>query len=119
MVPAYLKDPASTWWTTNQALNNGDANRVANWSGNNNNTDFVTNFPAAFRTDTLVEIWTTELENRRQQPRESVDEYVSSLRELYRRVETTAVNFPDAVKAQRFVTGLLPDLYVTVKPHND
>jgi hypothetical protein len=114
-----LKGPASTWWTTNQALNAGNPNRIVNWDGNNNNTDFVTHFPTAFRTDTLVEIWTTELENRHQQPRESVDEYASALRELYRRVETPAFNFPDAVKARRFVNGLLPDLYVTVKPHND
>ena len=49
----------------------------------------------------------------------TVDEYAFSLRELYRRVETAAFNFPDVVKARRFVNGLLPDLYVTVKPHND
>jgi len=29
VVPAYLKEPASTWWTMNQALLAGDANRIA------------------------------------------------------------------------------------------
>jgi len=62
VVPAYLKGAASTWWNANQALNNGNQNRVAAWTGNNNNTDFILNFPNAFRTQTLVEIWTTELE---------------------------------------------------------
>ena len=114
-----MKGPASTWWTTNQALVNGNANRIVAWTGNNNNTDFVINFPAAFRTETLVEIWTTELEQRRQQPGETVTDYASALQELYRRVETPAFQYPQALKARKFVNGLLPDLYVTVKPHND
>jgi hypothetical protein len=70
VVPTYLKGAASTWWNTNQALNVGNANRIVAWTGNNNNTDFIINFPVAFRTQTLVEIWTTELEQRRQQPEE-------------------------------------------------
>src|SRR6266496_6617907 len=53
VVPAYLKGAASTWWNANQALNNGNQNRVAAWTGNNNNTDFILNFPNAFRTQTL------------------------------------------------------------------
>jgi hypothetical protein len=65
VVPTYLKGPASTWWNANQALVNGAPNRITAWTGNNNNTDFVTNFPDAFRTQTLVEIWITELEQRR------------------------------------------------------
>ena len=56
VVPAYLKNSASTWWTNNQALANNHANRIAAWAGNNNNTDFTTGFPAAFRSQTLVEI---------------------------------------------------------------
>jgi hypothetical protein len=119
VVPAYLKGAASTWWTTNQALNNGDPDRIVAWTGNNNNTDFTSNFPTAFRTQTLVEIWTTELEQRKQRPGEDVDSYAAALQELYRRVETAAFNYPEAIKARKFVNGLLPDLYVTVKPHND
>ncbi|GES79916.1 hypothetical protein GLOIN_2v1791382 [Rhizophagus clarus] len=70
VVPAYLRGAASTWWNANQALPNNNQNRITAWTGNNNNTDFIQNFPAAFRTQTLVEIWTTELEQRRQQPGE-------------------------------------------------
>ncbi|CAB4443311.1 unnamed protein product [Rhizophagus irregularis] len=88
VVPAYLRGAASTWWNSNQALNN-------------------------------VEIWTTELEQRRQQPGEDVNTYAAALQELYRRVETNAFAYPEAIKARKFVNGLLPDLYVTVKPHND
>lgn len=120
VVPAYLKGPAASWWTTNQALPGGNANRITVWTdGNANNTNFIVNFPAAFRSQTLVEIWTTELERRRQQPGENVDTYAAALQELYRRVEHGAFNFPEAMKARKFVNGLLPDLYVTVKPHND
>ena len=119
VVPAYLKGAASTWWNANQALNNGNQNRIVAWTGNNNNTDFILNFPNAFRTQTLVEIWTTELEQRRQQPGEDVNTYAAALQELYRRVETNAFAYPEAIKARKFVNGLLPDLYVTVKPHND
>ncbi|GES73828.1 hypothetical protein GLOIN_2v1791382 [Rhizophagus clarus] len=70
VVPAYLRGAASTWWNANQALPNNNQNRITAWTSNNNNTDFIQNFPAAFRTQTLVEIWTTELEQRRQQPGE-------------------------------------------------
>ncbi|GES72728.1 1-phosphatidylinositol 3-phosphate 5-kinase-like [Rhizophagus clarus] len=119
VVPAYLKSAASTWWNANQALPNNDPNKVTAWTGNNNNTDFIQNFPTAFRTQTLVKIWTTELEQRRQQPGEDVNTYAAALQELYRRVETNAFVHPEAIKACKFVNGLLPDLYVTVKPHND
>ena len=61
VVPAYLKGPASTWWTMNQTLQAGDANRITQWTGNNNNSDFKTNFVNTFRTTTLTEIWITEL----------------------------------------------------------
>ena len=119
VVPAYLKNAASTWWTTNQALGNGDPNRIIAWTGNNNNTDFTANFPNAFRSQTLVEIWTTELEKRHQQPGENVDDYACALLELYRRVETPAFQYPDAMKARRLVNGLLPELHLLVKPFND
>ncbi|PKC57067.1 hypothetical protein RhiirA1_473076 [Rhizophagus irregularis] len=119
VVPAYLKGADSTWWNANQALPNNNPNKVVAWTGNNNNTDFVLNFPAAFRTQTLIEIWTTELEQKRQQPGEDVNTYAAALQELYRRVETNAFVYPEAIKARKFVNGLLPDLYVTVKPHND
>ncbi|EXX66919.1 hypothetical protein GLOIN_2v1869520 [Rhizophagus irregularis DAOM 181602=DAOM 197198] len=119
VVPAYLKGAASTWWNANQALPNNNPNKIVAWTGNNNNTDFIVNFPAAFRMQTLIKIWTTELEQRRQQPGEDVNTYVAALQELYRRVETNAFAYPEAIKARKFVNGLLPDLYVTVKPHND
>ncbi|GBB94967.1 hypothetical protein RclHR1_24530001, partial [Rhizophagus clarus] len=92
VVPAYLRGVASTWWNANQALPYNNQNRITAWTGNNNTTDFIQNFPATFRTQTL---------------------------ELYRRVETNAFAYPEAIKARKFVNGLLPDLYITVKPHND
>jgi hypothetical protein len=67
------------WWNANQALVNGAPNRIIAWTGNNNNTDFVTNFLDAFRTQTLVKIWTTELEQRHQQPGEDINTYAAAL----------------------------------------
>ena len=108
VIPAYLKNSESTWQTTNQALAINNANRIVAWTGNNNNTDFITNFPAAFRSQTLVEIWTTELEKRHQQPGENVDDYACALLELYRRVETPQFQYPDMMKARCLVNGLFP-----------
>ncbi|GES92856.1 hypothetical protein RCL_jg28146.t1 [Rhizophagus clarus] len=112
-------NPVPLALNANQALPNNDPNKVTAWTGNNNNTNFIQNFPTAFRTQTLVEIWTTELEQRRQQPGEDVNTYAAALQELYRSVETNAFVHPEAIKAHKFVNRLLPDLYVTVKPHND
>ena len=71
----------------NQALLQNDPNRIIQWTGNNNNTDFILNFVNIFCTTTLIEIWTTELEKRQQNLNENVDSYASALQELYRRVE--------------------------------
>jgi hypothetical protein len=80
-------------------LVNGAPNRITAWTGNNNNTDFIINFPDAFRTQTLVEIWITELEQRRQQPGEDVNTYAAALQEFYQRVEINAFVYPEAIKA--------------------
>ncbi|PKB97156.1 hypothetical protein RhiirA5_384858, partial [Rhizophagus irregularis] len=95
VVPAYLKGAASTWWNTNQALPNGNLNRIIAW----------TELPYGILNPN--------------QPGEDVNTYAAALQELYRRVETNAFVYPDAIKVRKFVNGLLPDLYVTVKPHND
>jgi hypothetical protein len=120
VVPAYLKGPAATWWMTNQALPNGNVNKIIVWTdGNANDTNFTINFLATFRSQTLVERWTTELEQRCQQPGENVDTYAVALQELYRRVEYGVFNFSEVMKARKFVNGLLPDLYINVKPYNN
>lgn len=120
VVPAYLKGAASTWWSQNQRLANGNPNKIIAWTGPNNNTAFDIQFLAVFRTQTLVEIWTTELDRRRQQPGESVDTYAAALQELYDRVEGDGnFQYPENLKARKFVNGLKPELYVNVKPHND
>ena len=121
VVPAYLKGAASTWWTTNQELVAGHANRIAAWTGvAGNNTEFTHHFPVAFQTQTLTEIWNTELDQRKQRTGEDVNTYAAALLELYRRVENAnGFQYPEGLKARKFVNGLSPDLYVTVKPHND
>src|ERR1044072_7103947 len=93
VVPAYLKGPAASWWTTNQALPNGNANKITVWSnGNANNTNFVISFLETFRSQILVERWTIELEQRRQLPNECVDAYATSLQELLYRNPTNHNN---------------------------
>ncbi|CAB5352143.1 unnamed protein product [Rhizophagus irregularis] len=75
--------------------------------------------PVAWLEDFTRACNANELEQRRQQPGEDVNTYAAALQELYRRVETNAFTYPEAIKARKFVNSLLPDLYVTVKPHND
>ncbi|CAB4429356.1 unnamed protein product [Rhizophagus irregularis] len=72
-----------------------------------------------FRTPALVELWSTELDQRQQQPGESVDQYASSVQELYQRINDGAFAYPDNIQARKFISGLLPELYVAVKPFAD
>ncbi|PKK59490.1 hypothetical protein RhiirC2_794764 [Rhizophagus irregularis] len=67
----------------------------------------------------MAKLDSTKLEQRRQQNGEDVNTYAAALQELYRRVETNAFAYPEAIKARKFVNGLLPNLYVTVKSHNN
>uniref|UniRef100_U9UX57 CCHC-type domain-containing protein n=1 Tax=Rhizophagus irregularis (strain DAOM 181602 / DAOM 197198 / MUCL 43194) TaxID=747089 RepID=U9UX57_RHIID len=67
----------------------------------------------------MVEMWATELDQRQQQPNESVDEYASSIQELYQRVNDAAFAYPDNLQARKFVSGLQPELYMAVKPFGD
>ena len=99
VVPAYLKGATSTWWNANQALNVSNANRITAQTENGNNTNFTASFPTAFHTQTLIEIWTTELEQKCQQPGEDVNTYAAALQELYRRVETNVFAYPEQIKA--------------------
>ncbi|PKB93302.1 hypothetical protein RhiirA5_441708 [Rhizophagus irregularis] len=62
----------------------------------------------------MVEMWATELDQRQQQPNESVDEYTSSIQELYQRVNDAAFAYPDNLQARKFVSGLIPELYMAL-----
>ncbi|CAB4380164.1 unnamed protein product [Rhizophagus irregularis] len=58
---------------------------------------------------TLIKIWTTELEQRRQQPSEDVNTYATALQELYRRVETNTFAYPKAIKdSLQFIHKIKP-----------
>ncbi|PKB96335.1 hypothetical protein RhiirA5_435006 [Rhizophagus irregularis] len=65
---------------------------------------------AAVWTPALVELWSTELDQRQQRPDES---------ELYQRINDGAFAYPDNIQARKFISGLLPELYVAVKPFGD
>jgi hypothetical protein len=67
----------------------------------------------------MVEMWSTELDQRQQKVGETVDQYASTIRELYQRVNTPAFAYPDNVQARKFVSGLFPELYMAVKPFGD
>ncbi|PKY59154.1 hypothetical protein RhiirA4_481663, partial [Rhizophagus irregularis] len=70
-------------------------------------------------TPALVELWSTELDQRQQRPNESVDQYTSSVQELYQRINDRAFAYPDNIQARKFISGLLLELYVAVKPFGD
>src|SRR5579859_4142259 len=67
----------------------------------------------------LVELWATELDQRQQQLGESVDQYTSAVQELYQRINDGAFTYPDNIQARKFVSGLLLELYIQVKPFGD
>ncbi|CAB5391489.1 unnamed protein product [Rhizophagus irregularis] len=113
VVPAYLKGAAAVWYQTVVG------NPINAWDGAANNNTFEHVFKQRFRTPALVELWSTELDQRQQQPGESVDQYASSVQELYQRINDGAFAYPDNIQARKFISGLLPELYVAVKPFAD
>lgn len=113
VVPAYLKGPAAVWY---QAAVLAPINA---WAAAANVNNFEHAFLTRFRTAAMVEMWATELDQRQQQPNESVDEYASSIQELYQRVNDAAFAYPDNLQARKFVSGLQPELYMAVKPFGD
>jgi hypothetical protein len=113
VVPAYLKGAAATWYQT------VIGNPINAWNAAANNNNFEHVFRQRFRTPALVELWSTELDQRQQQPGESVDQYASAIQELYQRINDHVFAYPDAIQARKFVTGLKPELYMAVKPFGD
>ncbi|CAB4392219.1 unnamed protein product [Rhizophagus irregularis] len=113
IVPAYLKGAATVWYQT------VIGNPINAWDGAANNNTFEHVFKQRFRMPALVELWSTKLDQRQQQPGESVDQYASSVQELYQRINDGAFAYPDNIQARKFITGLLPELYVAVKPFAD
>jgi polyhydroxyalkanoate synthesis regulator phasin len=113
IVPAYLKGTAAVWWQT--VVNNP----INAWDGAANNNTFEHVFRQQFRTPALIEMWSTELDQRQQQPNETVDQYASAIQELYQRINTPVFAYPDNVQARKFVSGLIPELYMAVKPFGD
>src|SRR5438045_3652393 len=51
--------------------------------------------------------------------RKTVDQYASSIQELYQRINDNAFAYPNNLQARKFVSGLLPTLYALVKPFGD
>ena len=51
--------------------------------------------------------------------RKTVDQYASSIQELYQRINDNAFTYPDNLQARKFVFGLLLTLYTLVKPFGD
>jgi len=113
IVPAYLKGAAAVWYQTVVG------NPINAWDGAMNNNTFEHVFKQRFRTPALVELWSTELDQRQQQPGESVDQYASIIQELYQRINDGAFAYPDNIQARKFISGLIPELYVAVKPFGD
>ncbi|PKK58650.1 hypothetical protein RhiirC2_795983 [Rhizophagus irregularis] len=54
-----------------------------------------------------------------QRPDESVDQYASSVQELYQQINDRVFAYSDNIQARKFISRLLPELYVAVKPFGD
>ena len=113
VVPAYLKGAAAVWYQTVAP------NPINAWAGAANVNNFEHVFRQRFRTPSLVELWSTELDQRQQRPAETVDQYASAIQELYQRINDGAFAYPDNIQARKFISGLTPELYILVKPFGD
>jgi hypothetical protein len=104
VVLAYLKGmTAICWWQT--VVNN----LINAWDGAANNNTFEYVFKQQFQTAALVEMWSTELDQRQKQPNETVDQYAASIRELYQRINTPSLPIQiDNVQAHIwFIAGIV------------
>ena len=90
IVAAYLKGPAHTWYTERQT---NQATQTTNWAHNDGdnaaaiNHTFYRPFTTKFRNRSKVSAWRQELDSHTQGPHDSVEVYVTKLRELLRRVD--------------------------------
>ena len=118
IVGAYLKGAAGTWLTNKRAT---IANWPTQWNPNapNDVNDqvalFTFQFKQQFRTVDKIYEWQQQLNQRKQLPTESVEQYSAAVRELLRRIDPNNT-YPEHLKVILFVDGLKPEIKFFVNP---
>ena len=118
IVGAYLKGSASTWLANKRMMT---ANWPTQWNPNtpgnigDEQASFTSQFKLQFRTVEKIYEWQQQLNQRKQLPTESVEQYSSAIRELLRRIDPTNA-YPAHLQVMLFLEGLKPEIKFFVSP---
>src|ERR1051325_2350127 len=96
---AYLKGEAAEWYERDNA-------NIAQWHTNGANNNLDERLIANFSTEAKRSKWYQEYEMLKQEWGESVDSYANRYRRILRRTDPNN-QLPEAMKAQKFLRGLL------------
>ena len=97
---AYLKDMAGDWYER-------DRNNINQWYQQGANNNFKSRFIEAFSSRVRRDRWNDALENIKQGPNESVDNYVIRFRIILKRADPNSNIIGEETKIRRFRAGLL------------
>jgi hypothetical protein len=118
IVGAYLKGSAGTW-LANKRMTTPNWPTQWNPATAGNQVDeaasFTHQFKLQFRTVEKIYEWQQQLNQRKQLPTESVEQYSSAIRELLRRIDPTNA-YPAHLQVMLFLEGLKPEIKFFVSP---
>lgn len=118
IVGAYLKGAAGTWLASKRVTN---ANWPTQWDPtditqqNDQLASFTYQFKQKFRTVDKIYEWQQQLNQRKQLPTETVEQYSAAVRELLRRIDPDNA-YPEHLKVMMFIEGLRPEIKFFVNP---
>jgi hypothetical protein len=117
-VRGYLTNEARAWFDT---LESNNATTFQSWA-NQNNRDFSRAFLFRFRNPGKILQWRMELNNKLQQPHESVHQFAQGIRKLIKKADAEGV-MPESEKVFHFTKGLKREIasqitsQLTFQPH--
>ena len=118
IVGAYLKGAAGTWLASKRVTN---ANWPTQWDPNDITqqadqlASFTYQFKQKFRTVDKIYEWQQQLNQRKQLPTETVEQYSATVRELLHRIDPDN-GYPEHLKVMMFIEGLRPEIKFFVSP---
>jgi Retrotransposon gag protein/Zinc knuckle len=104
-VRGYLLNEARSWFDTLEA---NPGTTFQSWA-NQNNRDFSRAFLYRFRNPGRILQWRMELNNKLQQPHETVHQYAQNIRKLIKKADAEGV-MPESEKVFHFTKGLKREL---------
>ena len=108
-VKGYLRNEARTWL---DIIDGNHATRFQSWD-DGVNRNFVRAFLNKFRHPGRLLQWRMELNNKLQQPHETVHQYAQAIRKLIKKVDTEG-RMPESEKVFHFSKGLRREIATQV-----